>query len=225
MITVICDKCERQITFDDAQAGQKVTCPHCGDVNRLPEAEAPAPGEPEPGPASKAASEPARRDRAAERGYPPDSGEEQRVLHVRRCWVRSRPMAFGAAVLVALAGPAGLIWSVSAEHPGWVRWAWPILTVVALAVIAWWWVERLTAVLEITNKRTVAKRGLLSRSTSEVVHDNIRNVQVDQTFWQRIWGVGKLGISSSGQDGIEIEMNHLRSPDKIREVIDLYRPL
>jgi len=225
MITVTCDKCDREISFEDALAGQKVECPHCGDVNRLPGAGAVSAEAPGAGAREQPSEAGKRRDRAAEAGYPPDSGEEQRVVRVRRCWVRSRPAAFTGVVIIALAGPAGLIWSVNAEHPAWVRWVWPIVTLAAIGVLGWWWVERLGEVLEITNKRTIARHGLLSRSTSEVVHDNIRNVQVDQSFWQRIWGVGKLGISSSGQDGIEIEMNHLRQPDKIRRVIDLYRPL
>ena len=37
--------------------------------------------------------------------------------------------------------------------------------------------------------------------------------------------VGRIGISSSGQDGIELQVNHLKNPDYLREVIDLYRPL
>lgn len=216
MITVTCDKCERELTFDDAQAGQKVECPHCGDVNRLPG------GVPPSGPASGPAG---RRDRAVEAGYPPDSGEERRVAVIRRCWARSRPGAFGVAVLAVAGGLAGLAWSGVAGEAAWIAWGCLVVVLVGLGAIAWWWVERLTAVLEITNKRTVARQGLLSRSTSEVVHDNIRNVRVDQSVWQRVWGVGKLGISSSGQDGIEIEMNHLRSPDKVRKIIDLYRPL
>jgi uncharacterized membrane protein YdbT with pleckstrin-like domain len=86
-------------------------------------------------------------------------------------------------------------------------------------------VDRLGAAFEVTTKRTVMHRGFFSRATSEVVHDNIRNIQVDQTFLQRVFGVGRIGISSSGQDGVEIQVNHLREPDKLREIIDLYRPI
>jgi hypothetical protein len=88
-----------------------------------------------------------------------------------------------------------------------------------------WKIKTLGAALEITNKRTVERRGLFSKATSEVVHDNIRNVQVDQTFWQRVWKVGALGLSSSGQDGIEIHMQHVPKPEEVRRIIDLYRPL
>jgi uncharacterized membrane protein YdbT with pleckstrin-like domain len=92
-------------------------------------------------------------------------------------------------------------------------------------LLAWWWVERFTAAVVITTKRTTMHNGFFRKSTSEVVHDSIRNMQVDQTFWQRVWRVGKLGISSSGQDGVEIQVNHLPNPNRLREIIDLYRPL
>lgn len=216
MFTITCDKCEVGFDVDDHLAGHKVECPRCGDVNRVPDA---GPEKPADTPASRPA------DRAQRAGYPPDSGPEQRVVKVRRCWFRSRPLKFSFALVVVLAGASGAVWSLIKDHSSWAVGAWIALAVFALGVIAWWWLDRLTAALEVTNKRTVEHRGLFSRSTSEVVHDNIRNVQVDQSFWQRIWGVGRIGISSSGQDGIEISVNHLRQPDKLREIIDLYREL
>ena len=94
-----------------------------------------------------------------------------------------------------------------------------------IALICWWWVDRLGASLEITTKRTIMHHGILSKSSSEVVHDNIRNIQITQSFLQRVMQVGEIGISSSGQDGIEIQINHLRDPDNLRKIIDLYRPL
>lgn len=214
MIRIECDRCERGFEVEEGAAGTKVPCPSCGDVNRVPAGHGNGTGR---------AS--AQRDRAADAGLPPDSGPEQPVLRIRRAWFRSRPMAFTGVVAVATGGVAGLVWSGRVGHPATALWAWGALVVAALGVLAFWWLERFMTCLVVTNKRTVRHQGLLSRSTSEVVHDNIRNVQVDQTFWQRVWGVGRLGISSSGQDGIEIQINHLPGPDKVRQTIDLYRPL
>jgi len=100
-----------------------------------------------------------------------------------------------------------------------------VILLAGLASIGVWKVKTLTESLEITNKRSIARYGLLSKATSEVLHDNIRNIQITQTFVERICGVGEIGISSAGQDGLEIDMKNLRNPDKIREMIDLYRPL
>jgi len=219
MIRIVCDKCEKGLDLDASTAGTKVTCPFCGDVNRVPEDAVDAP--------RPAAKDPARKDKAAAAGYPPDHGPETEVARVRRCWFRTRPLRFSGAVLVMLGGLAGVVWMLtrSGAANSWWYAAFVPAVVVPVGIMAWWWFDRFSAALIITTKRTVMQTGIFNRSTSEVVHDNIRNVQVDQTFWQRLWRCGKLGISSSGQDGIEVQVNHLANPNKLREIIDLYRPL
>jgi phage FluMu protein Com len=223
MIRIECDKCEKTIDLDDATAGTKVTCPFCGDMNRVPEATVPA------GISARASGEAKadKADKAAAAGYPPDHGPEAAVVKVRRCWFRTRPLRFLFAVAVMSAGITGVIWLNTRTAPV-ERWWYALFgpaVVIPAIVLLWWWVDRFSAAIIITTKRTTMQTGIFNRSTSEVVHDNIRNVQVDQTFWQRVWKVGKLGISSSGQDGVEIQINHLPNPNRLREIVDLYRPL
>jgi hypothetical protein len=40
-----------------------------------------------------------------------------------------------------------------------------------------------------------------------------------------VLGIGNIGISSAGQEDFEIEVRDIPSPARLREVIDLYRPL
>ena len=56
-----------------------------------------------------------------------------------------------------------------------------------------------------------------------VLHDRVQDIQITQTFLQRIWNVGRLGVSSSGEAGIEIEAADLPDPVGIRQIIDAYR--
>ena len=163
-------------------------------------------------------------DRAVRAGYPPDSGPEQHVITVRQAMWRSAPMRFGLLLVLVLGAVVGGIWlAVEGQKP----WVWVVAVggVMALVALLAWKVQTLTRALKISNKRTVYKRGLLNTSTSEVMHDNIRNVRVNQELWERIWNVGTVGISSAGSDGIEIEMRRVPNPGKVREIIDLYRPL
>ena len=218
MIRKACDNCERIIEVEDDLAGQKVACEACGDINRMPEAGAGPPSETSGGKPGKPEA----------MGLPPDSGSEQPALHVRPAMLRAKPLVFLAHVLVLIAGLAGVVWGLVGEGSGWkgtALAAGAIGAVVVLGSLGIWKIKTLSAALEITNKRTVLRKGLLSKATSEVVHDNIRNVQVTQTFWQRIWKVGTLGLSSSGQDGIEIEIADIPDPEHVRKVIDAYRPL
>ncbi len=224
MISKPCDRCDRIIEVDGDLAGSKVECPHCGDTNIMPGKAGGDDSTPAPAASS---SGPATRRRPEDLGLPPDSGPEQQVMLVRPSLMRSRPVSF---IAVGVVGATGLVLAAihlisPATVAVWVAIIAVLALVGALGLIGWWWVQTLSAALEITNKRTVSRRGLLSRSTSEVVHDNIRNVQVSQSFWERIWKVGSIGISSSGQDGIEIQMRKIPDPQKLRETIDLYRPL
>jgi hypothetical protein len=164
-------------------------------------------------------------DRAERAGLPPDSGPEQLVLKTSPSLFRGNPFGVIFLVLLPIAITVGLafipnagwrVWTIGGAIAAAVFWGW---------LRVWWRNYTVAKTREITNKRTIEHRGLLSRSTDEVMHDHVRNIQIDQTFFQRIMGVGKVGISSAGQAGVEIEMRGLPKPDKIREVIDLYRPM
>ena len=74
--------------------------------------------------------------------------------------------------------------------------------------------------LTVTDMRTRLHRGWLSRSITEVWHRDVRNVQIEQTLFQRFLCVGKIGISSAAQASIEIEVSGFTNPDKIKEIID-----
>lgn len=221
MIKFNCDRCDMEIELDDELAGTKHECLNCGDINRVP---SPEDAEPIPFVHDEEVDN-KRIDKAAKAGFPPDFGQETRVLKVRRCWFRSRVVRFTLTVLIGLTGIVGLIWVPIADKSVWYFALFGPMTIGSIALLTWWWIDRLSASLEVTTKRTIMHRGFFSKSSSEVVHDNIRNIQIDQTFLQRVMKVGRIGISSSGQDGIELQVNHLKDPDYLREVIDLYRPL
>ena len=225
MIRFRCDKCDTLIELDDEQAGTKHECLSCGDINRVPSSSEEAPDSRRTHGAARDPKPPGSEDRARKAGYPPDFGPEKRVFKVRRCWFRSRPFRFVFALIVLVAALVAILWVEFGSRGR----AWHLLFVpgalVPLGFIVWWWIDRLGAAFEVTTKRTIMHRGFFSKATSEVVHDNIRNIQVTQSLVQRVMGVGRIGISSAGQDGIEISVNHIKHPKKLREIIDLYRPL
>lgn len=213
MIQVVCDDCEARFEVESAVEGQKVRCPQCGDVHivRLPTERAPE---------AKAT----RRDRALEAGYPAAFGEEAEVLVVKGAMLRARPLTFLALVLVLLT----CLWGTGQFYSSGNTLGMAACAVVALLVLlalGWWQLIRKTTSLRITTKRTVETVGLFSKATSEILHKDIRNFTVTQSFWQRLWRVGTIGIDSAAEDVPEIIMHDVPSPQEVHRVIDLYRPM
>jgi membrane protein YdbS with pleckstrin-like domain len=94
---------------------------------------------------------------------------------------------------------------------------------VGLVIFFIWWLKCKGTTLTVTNDRTRLRKGILSKSVTEVWHEDIRNVQLDQTFFQRIFDVGTIGISSAGQSGLEISVSGMPNPDYVKELIDKNR--
>ncbi len=88
-----------------------------------------------------------------------------------------------------------------------------------LLILFVWWLRCLGERLTITSERTTFRRGLLARHTSDVYHADVRNVQVDQTLFQRIFGVGTLSLSSAGQADVEIVAAGLPHPEQVKNLI------
>ncbi len=158
-------------------------------------------------------------------GLPPDNDEEQHVLTVRPAIFKAYPFrATGLVIFPLLVTIALLIFTeLKITQQGFY------LTMLAIAAVCWivwfvWWVRfRWTCSLYITNKRTIERRGLLSRSSDEVLHDHVRNVNIEQKFLERVFNVGAVGISSAGQSGTEIQVEKIPDPDRVKEIIDAYR--
>lgn len=98
-----------------------------------------------------------------------------------------------------------------------------IVTVVGLIPLLIWYIKTRATMLIVTDDQTTLRTGLLSKNTNDVFHENVRNIQVKQTFFQRLLGVGYIGISSAGQSGVEIEVSGLPDPDRVKEIIDEHR--
>ena len=89
--------------------------------------------------------------------------------------------------------------------------------------IAYWWLQTRFRSVTVTSKRTLYTQGIFSKQTSEVQHDDVRNMQVNQSFFDRLVGVGHLAISSSGQDDMEIDVRGLKSPQRVIDIVREYQ--
>jgi hypothetical protein len=105
-------------------------------------------------------------------------------------------------------GPASLL-----------TWVCAITLLVIVAVFGQWMLLSQFTTLTVTDDRTIYQEGIISRETSEVQHDDVRNIQLDQSFLQRLLKVGDIAISSSGQDEMEVVAKRLPNPARILKLI------
>lgn len=111
------------------------------------------------------------------------------------------------------------IW-VTAFVIGWSQKTTWWIAILAGIVLSIWYLRCLMSTFTVTNKRTTLRTGILSKAINEVWHADVRNVQLSQSFMQRIFGVGTIGISSSGQSGVELTISGIGQPYKAKQVID-----
>ena len=83
-----------------------------------------------------------------------------------------------------------------------------------------WWVRQKCTTLIVTNERTTLRKGILAKLITEVWHQDVRNVQVNQMILHRPLGVRDIGISSAGQSGFEISVSGIGSPGRVKKIID-----
>ena len=212
-----CDNCERLFNVADDSTDLKFPCPYCGDINRRPES---APGASEP--IDDAAS---RQPAASESGTGAGSGTEQTICTLRPAMGRAHPFLFLALILLGVGGIVLAVMSRTSEAvPLWALWPGLIMLVAAAVWWAIWWAAtHLWLKLVVSNKRTIRQAGIIQRHTTEVLHDHVRSVDIQQSLLQRIFNVGTIGIDSAGQDDIEIVMHNMPRPYEVKKIIDRHR--
>ena len=60
--------------------------------------------------------------------------------------------------------------------------------------------------------------------TYEIKHIDVKDIQVFQNFFERVFGIGgSISISSSGQSDIGIKINGMEDYEKVKELINSQR--
>ncbi|HWA37027.1 MAG TPA: PH domain-containing protein [Burkholderiales bacterium] len=69
---------------------------------------------------------------------------------------------------------------------------------IGLVLLVWAWIRYATTELAVTNKRVIAKTGLIQRKTVELFISKVESVQVDQGILGRIFDYGTVTLTGTG---------------------------
>ncbi len=159
--------------------------------------------------------------------------EERILARVNPVVFRARPVASVILALVFLIAVVAIVMSLAGMSvsgfslnetmilgpASLLIWACGITLLMIVGIVGYWTLLSQFTTLTVTDNRTIYKRGLLSRETSEVQHDDVRNIQLQQSFVERLLGIGDVSISSSGQGDLEVVARRLPNPGRIIELI------
>lgn len=96
-------------------------------------------------------------------------------------------LLFVAGILLAILGTMGL------------GLYWLALTLAAVGIIVWRWLENFASRFEITEERLVIRRGIIAKSVDEIELYRIKDVRINFSIINQIAGIGTISISSSDE--------------------------
>ena len=72
----------------------------------------------------------------------------------------------------------------------------------------------------LTDKKIIKREGLLSKYTAEISYRDVKSIQIKQSFWQRVFKVGTIGIASSGQYALVLVFHGQQDPEGLKDRIE-----
>ena len=89
----------------------------------------------------------------------------------------------------------------------WLIWlrAWAVLIVLGVLLIGVIyfvaeWIRIANTEIALTDRRLILKQGLFTRHTDELELSSVEAVNLDQSFWGRLFGFGRLSVHGTGDD-------------------------
>lgn len=96
-----------------------------------------------------------------------------------------------------------------------------ILTLGVLLLLVSRYLEWMRTVYAVTSSRVIIQTGVFSREFEEIPINQVRGIEIHQTFWHRLLGYGSLRVSSEGGNRIGNEnWRGLPKPFAIQKAIE-----
>ena len=100
------------------------------------------------------------------------------------------------------------------------KWAVLAGAIIMAAGLAKGWLERVATLYTITDRRIIIRKGILSRKERAAHIDRVQNVNLTQTFFDRLFQVGTLDFDTAGTEDSDFSFTGIADPDELRTRID-----
>lgn len=141
---------------------------------------------------------------------------EQMLLDVHPHWWFYGPAAlFLSASLVITTFVLG---KVSGFIETIVRYLGVATIIVAAALLVVQVVKWRTTYFVVTSQRLIDRQGVLARSGVEIPIRSVDNVNISQSIFERLLGVGKIEIESGGKEGHQV-IPYVTRPEEVQKII------
>jgi uncharacterized membrane protein YdbT with pleckstrin-like domain len=72
----------------------------------------------------------------------------------------------------------------------------------------------------LTNKRVIISKGIFSEDFQSTVYDKITDIELKQSFLDKILNIGKIGVNTAGGDEIEFVFENTSRPLEVKNKIN-----
>lgn len=131
------------------------------------------------------------------------------LLKAKLHWIGYTPAVVWLIIVVVLFG--------ATEDPALKTAIGMIGTLIVLAAFILFWIKSWTTELAVTDRRVVAKTGLIARDTNEINRVNIEGVDVRQSVIGRLLGYGTISVRGTG--GAIAPISRIWKPIAFRKAI------
>jgi len=204
-----CPHCGNWLRIDEAHQGKRTTCPACHNEITIPAR--PPEKAPQPKVVPLAAAAPGTGDLLPQ--------EEKEVLSFRP----TLKMYLGRIFLAVLAAAAGVALAIVIKaSPTVDRIIMGSGLAIGLVLFLTALYRKYCVLYRLSTQRLFVVRGLVSRRIEELELFRVRDIQVAQSFWQRILNFGRMTVFSTDASAPRFEMMGVASPLKVKDAIRLH---